>query len=651
MSYCTGRAAGWLNLTGICASLFLASACNKAPPPAPKPSTATPSAAATPAPSSETLSQATPAAADADSATTAGSAASDESPGDAATSATPAKAVDAEGAARAFVDAISVGDFDQAVQDFDETMMKVMPAEKLKQTWATVEQQAGKFQKRRSSRIEKISEKGVDYDVALVTCDFENTALDAKIIYTPDRKITGLFFIPVKTAFAGKEQLWLGELNAGAKLRILIHLGDTADGKLVATFDSLDQGAKGIPFDSVSREEDKVRFESKALKVVYEGTLNEAGDEITGEWQQGGAKFPLNLKKVDSAPQTSRPQFPKPPFNYDAIEVGYENPAAKIKLAGTLTVPNGTGPHPAAILITGSGSQDRDETIFEHKPFYVLADYLTRRGIAVLRVDDRGVGGTTKGETEATSADLAIDVQCGITFLKGRSEIDPARIGLIGHSEGGIIAPLVASQTGGVAFIVMLAGSTVDGEQILYEQGAALLKAGGASDQALANQREMQARIIQIVKTTPDTDAAVEEINKSVVAWLETLDSESLAALGNPQASVAAQSKRLASPWFRFFLTYDPRPALTKVRCPLLALNGAKDLQVLPQQNLPVLREALAESQNADFEIHELPDLNHLFQTCKTGSVAEYAQIEETFAPSALQRIGDWIAKRFVAGK
>jgi pimeloyl-ACP methyl ester carboxylesterase/nicotinamidase-related amidase len=552
-----------------------------------------------------------------------------------------------EDKAREFVEQLVARDFDKAVADFDATMQKVMPAKTLGETWKAIEAQAGKFQKSRGIRTESTKVKDAEVKTVFVTCEFEKASLDVKVVYTSDGKVTGLFFAPAQVVFAGKQELWLGELNTGgAKLRLLVHLGKTAEGKDQATFDSLDQGQKGIAFDQVKIEKRKVRLEATALKAVFEGTIDEAGQELKGEWRQGGASFPLTLKKVDSAPQSRRPQTPRAPFPYREIEVAYKNVKAGIRLAGTLTVPPGDGPHPVALLITGSGTQDRDETIFEHKPFWVLADFLTRRGIAVLRVDDRGIGGSSKPVEQGTTADFAGDVLAGIDFLKTRPEIDPRRIGLIGHSEGGVIAPLVASQSGDVAFIVLLAGTGVKGEEILYQQGAALLKAAGASEKVLAAQRELQSRMFAIVKSTPDSSAAAEKIQSSVGELIDRLDDETRAGLGNVKATVAAQAQAVTGNWFRYFLSYDPRPNLEQTRCPVLALNGEKDLQVLPKENLPVIREALATGGNKDFEIHELPGLNHLFQTCRTGAVAEYATIEETFAPAALEAIGAWIEKR-----
>jgi pimeloyl-ACP methyl ester carboxylesterase len=615
----------------ILAGLLIVCGCNQQKPPAAAPSAssiATPAASA-PA-TTETAQTQEPSAVSAPQA----------QPGAALTPAGP------EGQAQQFIDTLAAGDFEKATADFDETMKRVMPAAKLKEMWDQLATQAGKFQKRRDSRLEQAKVKDVEYQFAWITCEFDKTALDAKVVFTKDGQITGLSFVPAKPKFVGKEELWLGTLDAGGvKLRLLVHIGKSADGVHRATLDSLDQGQKGIPFDEVTYQDGNVRLEAKALKFVFEGKIDETGKTISGQWRQGGATFSLTLQQVDSEPQVRRPQTPQRPFPYRALEVAYENKPAGVRLAGTLTVPESEGPHAAAILITGSGAQDRDETIFGHKPFLVLADYLTRRGIAVLRADDRGVGGSTAAAVEGTTADLAGDVRAGIEFLKGRPEIDPVRIGLIGHSEGGVIAPLVASQSSDVAFIVMLAGSTVTGEEVLYQQAAALLKAAGASEKVIAAERELQSRMFAIVKATPDPQAAEQKINDQVAEFVDSLDDETRKGLGEVKAIAAAQARRVAGNWFRFLLTYDPRPSLEKTRCPVLALNGEKDLQVLPKENLAIIRDALTAGGNRDFEVHELPGLNHLFQTSDTGQVAEYGQIEETFAKSALELIGDWIRR------
>jgi pimeloyl-ACP methyl ester carboxylesterase len=553
----------------------------------------------------------------------------------------PAKPGPLEQAARVFVEQLDKGEFAQATSDFDATMRKVMPAEALKKSWDKVLADAGAFKKHLSTRVEPAGK----YQAAIVTCEFAKGKWDTRVVFDKDAKITGLFF--KKSLPMGAEEIYEGKLNVGAvELRLVFHLFKQKDGSYAGTMDSPDQGAKDIVFDEASVKEDMVRLELTAGKIVYEGKRSQDGKEINGTFKQAGQSFPLNLKRVAKVSQARRPQTPRPPFPYDAIEVAYENAKDSVKLAGTLTVPRGDGPFPVVLLITGSGPQDRDETLFAHKPFFVLADYLTRRGIAVLRVDDRGVGGSTGKTSEGTSADFANDVLAGIAFLKGRKEIDPARIGLMGHSEGGIIAPLVASRTKDVAFIVMLAGTGLPGDEVLFTQAAAILKVMGVGEAKLAQQKEMQARIFALVRQEKDT-AALEKKVRAILA-----DAGAKASKDEKEQTLAAmplvegQVQMVLTPWFRHFLDYDPRPALRKVKCPVLALNGSKDVQVDAAANLKAIEAALKEAGNNDVTTIELPNLNHLFQTCKTGSVSEYAAIEETIAPAALEAISQWIQKR-----
>ena len=329
---------------------------------------------------------------------------------------------------------------------------------------------------------------------------------------------------------------------------------------------------------------------------------------------------------------TSRPQDPKPPFPYRQEEVAYESKEPGIRLAGTLTFPSSGGPYSAALLITGSGAQNRNEEIMGHKPFLVLADSLTRRGIAVLRVDDRGVGGSSAGPPTATSLSFAQDVLAGVEYLKSRPEINPRRIGLIGHSEGGIIAPMVAAQSPDVAFIVLMAGMGVKGEEVLTEQGKLVLRANGASEELIQENTKAQKMLFNAIKSTSDNEVAETQMRESLSSANPTIRDAAL-----------AQLKSVLSPWMRYFVTYDPQPALEKAKCPVLAINGEKDLQVPPGQNLPAIEKALRAGGNKDFKVIELPGLNHLLQTCKTGSIAEYSQIDETISPVALDLIGSWI--------
>jgi len=553
-----------------------------------------------------------------------------------------------EKAAAAFVQLLVAGEFDKATTGFDAAMLKALPPARLKSTWGQVTAQAGAYQKQRGTRHQKVKQQGREYDVVILTCEFEKSAVDIRVVFDADRKITGLFTAPARPVFVGKEELWEGTLEIGAvRLRLVIHLGKTADGKPAATLDSIDQGQKGLPFDSVETSDNQIKLQSKSLQLLIEGTFDADRQKLSATFRQAGQKMPILFNRTEKEAQISRPQTPVGPFPYDQHEVTYVNQAADVALAGTLTVPRGKGPFPAAILISGSGAQDRDETLFGHKPFWVLADYLTRRGIAVLRVDDRGVGGSTGSVARSTTADFAADVLSGVAFLKQRKEIAPRAIGLIGHSEGAVVAPLAASQSADVAFVVLLAGTAFPGEEILYQQGAAILKAGGASESALAAQKRIQQAIFRLMRELPDDELArpriVEEINR-LVAQLEKAEAQSL---GDPAQFAASQADQVLNPWFRYFLTYDPRVALRKVTCPLLALNGEKDLQVLPKENLAEIRAVLAQSGHKDFEVEELPGLNHLFQPCKTGLPTEYGQIEQTMAPQVLDRIADWIGKRF----
>lgn len=446
---------------------------------------------------------------------------------------------------------------------------------------------------------------------------------------------------------AGIEGTWQGTLDVGvAKLRLVIEFSKKEGGGLTGKMDSPDQQAFGLPIDEVTVADRAVRFTLKQIGGSYEGKLSEDGKTIDGKWTQGPLALPLVLKPGEKVAPSKRPQEPKPPFPYREEEVTYENSAGGIKLAGTLTLPKEGGPFPAVLLITGSGPQNRNEELLGHKPFLLWADYLTRRGIAVLRVDDRGVGGTGGKPGESTIEDHVGDALAGVAFLKSRPEIDPRRIGLMGHSEGGLVAPAAAVKSKDVAFIVLLAGTGVTGEQILYLQGDLIAKAAGASAEAIAKNLATQKKLFAIVKAEADNAAALPKLKAAfdeALANLSDAEKKSLEAL---QKQGEAQVKMLQTPWFRHFLTYDPKPILEKVQCPVLAICGEKDLQVPPKENLSVIEAALKTAGNKDFAIKELPGLNHLLQACTSGAPAEYGQIEETINPAALAVVGEWLARQ-----
>ncbi len=446
------------------------------------------------------------------------------------------------------------------------------------------------------------------------------------------------------------EGIWEGKLKVpGAELRIIFKISKNPDGTLTATLDSPDQGATDIPVEEVTFKDNTLRLEVKSAGGVFEGKVSEDFSVIEGEWKQSGGTFPLTVKRVDKVVEILRPQVPKKPYPYIEEELVYENKDVEIKLAGTLTLPFGDAPFPAVLLITGSGPQDRNETIYNHRPFLVLADYLTRQGTAVLRVDDRGVGKSTGDFSKATSEDFASDVLAGIEYLKARKEINPKQIGLIGHSEGGIIAPMVAVKSPDVAFIVLMAGTGLTGEEISYLQGALIARAMEASEEDIAKNRRFNEKIFSVIKEEKDKKMAEERLHQMFMEYWEKMSEEEkniIGDIGDPEEYLKAQLQNLLSPWFKFFLTYDPKPTLMKVKCPVLAINGEKDLQVSPKENLIAIEEALKAGGNKNFTIKELPGLNHLFQTAQTGLSSEYPKVEETISPVALKVISDWISEQ-----
>lgn len=435
---------------------------------------------------------------------------------------------------------------------------------------------------------------------------------------------------------------WNGLLLApSGQLRIVFQI--VRDGETYqATMDSPDQNAFGFKVTSVNFEQRLLTIKLNELMIEYSGEY--ANGSIKGNFRQAGMSFPLDLTREEVEKQALiRPQEPVEPFPYKAEEVIFENTNDKIKLAGTLTIPAGKGAFPAVVLISGSGPQNRNEEIFGHKPFWVIADHLTRNGIAVLRFDDRGVAKSEGNFAEATSVDFARDVTSAVEFLKTRMEIDPNQIGLIGHSEGGIIAPMVASESSDVAFIVLLAGTGIRGEELLLLQQQLIGRVYGLSDEELKKAASINKELFGIISQIQNTEDLTKALTKSLNQHMEHVPQAQKPQGISDDDFVEMQVKQLVNPWMRFFLAYDPAPVLRKVSCPVLALNGEKDLQVPPHENLSTIEKALKEGGNKRVTVIQLPGLNHLFQECETGSPAEYAEIEQTFSPVALTEIVNWI--------
>jgi uncharacterized protein len=435
---------------------------------------------------------------------------------------------------------------------------------------------------------------------------------------------------PVSDAVAQRAAgTWRGGLDVGGgnTLQLVVHL-ERRDGAFVGTMDSPDQGATGIPVEAVAPTEQGLAFEVSKIGGRYRGEWTDDG-ALRGTWSQGPSSLPLDLSKGDAPPpKRARPQDPVPPLPYTEREVRVPS-VDGVTLAGTLTLPPGPGPHPAVVLVTGSGPHDRDESLMGHRPFLVLADALARAGVAVLRCDDRGVGGSTGDFAAATTHDFAVDAAAALRHVAALEEIDAERVGILGHSEGGYVAPLAAGSAP-VAFVVLVAGPGLTGRGVLESQVEAFNRASGQSDATAKQSRASQARILEVIAR----DGTADELRAA------------MEAIGLPPAQIAQSVPAMTSDWYRAFVKHDPAPSLAALHVPVLALIGEKDTQVVPGENGPVLERALADNPDATVEV--LPGLNHLLQPSVTGLVDEYGAIETTIDPAALAKIVDWVRSRAI---
>jgi len=384
---------------------------------------------------------------------------------------------------------------------------------------------------------------------------------------------------------------WTGKLDLGvAKLTLVFHLKQ-ADGRVKVTMDSPDQSAMGIPCTNDFLSYDSLAVSVKSINASYSGRLKDG--KIVGTFKQNGMSLPLVLAK--GTEELRRPQTPQPPFPYETEEVTFRNERDSATLAGTLTWPVGYNPKSkkkpvVALFITGSGQENRDEEIFDHKPFLVIADYLARHGIATLRYDDRATGASKGGDVRnATSEDFARDAVAGLAYLRSRKAF--AKVGIIGHSEGGLIGFMLGAQ-GKADFLVSLAGPGVKGDTLTTSQRNRMLELYGGTG-----------------TMTVDSIRNLPEIQRV--------------------------------PWYKWFIDYDPAADIAATRCPVFALNGDRDWQVISSLNLTAIERLLPKSKKNVTK--EYPGLNHLFQHCTTGLMNEYRQIEETIAPEVLSDIAEWI--------
>lgn len=450
--------------------------------------------------------------------------------------------------------------------------------------------------------------------ITSTSCSQPSTSKSAPSVVVPSEEILGD---------------WTGSLSIqGQKIPLVIHLKET-DGTLKGTLDSPNQGAFGLPCNQVIYKDAQLSLQLDNLGIVYKGTLEQGS--IKGTFQQNGMEFPLTLNHTSKTMSPKRPQVPQAPFDYKIQAITFSNPSANIQLAGTLTMPADGQDCPAVVLISGSGPQDRNETLLGHQPFWVIADHLTRHGIAVLRFDDRGVGASEGNFETATSADFMTDAAAAVAFLQQQQTINPNQIGILGHSEGGLIAPMLAAQNPDIAFIVSLAGPGMAGKDLLPEQNRAIATANGASEEEAAQYYAQSKKACTLIAESSDK----EQLRQALTTILEEQ------GISGKQLENTLQ--QYTTPWFLYFMRYDPSKAWEQVKCPVLALNGAKDMQVPADNNLAGIADALKKGGNTTVTILKLDNLNHLFQHATTGAPSEYASIEETFAEEALILISNWI--------
>lgn len=437
---------------------------------------------------------------------------------------------------------------------------------------------------------------------------------------------------------------WKGTLELmGREIPLVFHVVADVEGTLTATMDSPSQGAFSIPADAVRATGDSLDIRIDRIAMRISGAGDPAG-RWEGQFVQGGIARDLVLERAGAS---TRPQEPECPCPYDDTDVTFRNERAGITLAGTLTRPQTPGPHPAVVLVSGSGPQDRDASLFGHRYFLVFADHLARAGIAVLRFDERGVGESEGDQGAADTEILSYDTEAALEFLRVQDGVGPT--GIIGHSEGGAIAPMVASRNDAVDFVVLMAGPGIAGPEVLASQARALAEAQGIADDQIEALVAMNQRAVELVAGAEADQNLDSELRALFEEASPTLAPEVRAMLQLDEAGmwIDANVRALQSTWIRGFVRFDPAPFLERTKVPVLAVNGSLDLQVLPDRNLAGIAAALERGGNDDVTVRELEGLNHMFQTATTGKVDEYAMIEETLAPFFLDTVTAWILERF----
>jgi pimeloyl-ACP methyl ester carboxylesterase len=449
---------------------------------------------------------------------------------------------------------------------------------------------------------------------------------------------------------------WSGILNAGGqKIELRLNLIQNADKTYTSNWEVPVQKAKGITSSKTTFENGQLSIEIKMIGASYSGALNAAGDKIEGSWGQSGMSFPLNMEPLIADAVVTvvmKPQTPKPPFSYTSQDVLYHGINTNLDYGATITYPNDHIKHPLVVLITGSGKQDRDETIFDHKPFAVIADYLTKKGFAVLRVDDRGAGKSTGEFSKSTSADFALDVEEHIIYAKTLAMVDTNKIGLLGHSEGGLIAPMVAARNKSVAFIVLMAGPGIQIVDLMGIQNELVLKSVGIGQDAINAYIPLYKKLMKTIIASDKKEDAIIKAKEIVKDWYTITDKVLVKKTTNINDEAGVEKfannmvETLSTNWWKYFGAYDPQPTLQKVKCPVLAMNGSADIQVPANASIHGIEAALKKGGNKQFTTKQFEGLNHLFQKCSKCTVAEYGELETTIEPEVLDTMSSWLLEQ-----
>ena len=478
-------------------------------------------------------------------------------------------------------------------------------------------------------------------------------------IQQADRRILFIVFLLLSVSQAlfgqGYSGNWDVRFTANKRrLNFVLHIKERVGGQYSVTLDVPIQKAFNLPATEVQSDDKAmiVLFKAFALRITL---FPDDAKHLKGTWNQGGSNIPFDAKKISEVTETKRPtrtQTPVPPFPYNSEDIEYDNLDQTIHFGATFSYPKDSDKrrrYPTVLLITGSGGQDRDETMFEHKPFAVLADYLTRNGFAVLRVDDREVGKTTGSFLSSTTEDFKNDAVASLEYLKKREEVDTMQLGLLGHSEGGLIAAMTASERKDIAYVVLLASPVVDPIDLIQAQTTSRLVSQGVSEEKALEFQPFMKKMVMLLTATSDTIGAYKKVESAFIEWQSQVSKSTVKSTTgitdekSMQRYIRQQVIAWNLPWNNYYMSLHPVNYYKNMSTKVLALYGEKDIQVDPVANVQLLEKLTSNQANKSFEVKVIPGLNHLFQHCKKCNLAEYGELDETISPEVLTKVTTWL--------